>query len=88
MKKVILGTVVLGLLSTTVYAKNIKQTICFSKSSCTEKYAYGSLGEDTNLCGGQCQGKTLPEMNKEGWKLIQVVSGLNQSFGMVFTKEK
>jgi len=25
-------------------------------------------------------------MNKEGWKLLQVVTGLNQSFGMTLEK--
>ena len=86
MKKVISGMIVLGLLSTAVYAKKVQQTICFSKSSCSDKYAYGTLGEKTGLCGGQCQGKTLQEMNEKGWKLIQVVGGLNSSFGMVLEK--
>ncbi|MEA3383800.1 MAG: hypothetical protein U9Q20_03865 [Campylobacterota bacterium] len=40
------------------------------------------------MCGGKCQGKTLAKMNKDGWKLVQVISGLNSSFGMLFTKEK
>jgi len=86
MKKVILGTIVLGLLSSTVYARKIEQTICFSKSSCSDRYAYGTLGERVGLCGGECQGKTLKEMNKKGWKLIQVVGGLNSSFGMILEK--
>ncbi len=87
-KRLVLGLVFLGLLSSSAYAKKGEQTICFSKSSCSDKYAYGSLGDNVNLCGGKCQGKKLPEMNKAGWKLIQVVGGLNSSFGMVFTKEK
>lgn len=88
MKKLVLGIVTLGLLTTSLYAKKVEQTICFSQSSCSDRYAYGTLGENVGLCGGQCQGKTLPQMNKEGWKLIQVINGLNSSFGMVFTKEK
>jgi len=86
MKKLVIGFIAIGLLSNILFAKKIEQTICFSKSSCTEKYAYGSLGENVNLCGGACQGKTLKEMNKKGWKLIQVVNGLNSSFGMVLEK--
>ena len=88
MKKVILGTIVLGLFSTTMYAKKVEQTICFSKSSCTDKYAYGTFGNGTSLCGGKCKGKTLPQMNKEGWKLMQIIGGLQRSFGMLFIKEK
>lgn len=68
-------------------AEEYVQTICFSKSSCTDKYAYGTLGEDVGLCGGQCQGKKMPQMNAEGWRLIQVVGGLDSAFGMVFEKK-
>jgi len=88
MKRLVLGLVAIVLLSSVGYAKKIEQTICFSKSSCSDKYSYGTFGNGTSLCGGKCQGKTLPEMNKEGWKLIQVVGGLQSSFGMIFTKEK
>jgi len=84
----ILGLITIGLLSSAGYAKKIEPTICFSKSDCNDKYAYGIFGNGTNLCGGKCNGKTLPEMNKAGWKLIQVVGGLQSSFGMIFTKEK
>ncbi|MFT5835505.1 MAG: hypothetical protein ACI9RG_000398 [Sulfurimonas sp.] len=45
-----------------------------------------SLGDKVTLNGGKCQGKTLLEMNKKGWKVIQVVTGLNRSFGMVMEK--
>jgi len=76
------------LFSSGAYAKKIEQTVCFSKASCTEKYSYASIGDAVNLCGGACQGKSLVEMNKEGWRLIQVIGGLSGSFGMLMTKEK
>jgi len=45
-----------------------------------------SLGDKVTLNSEKCKGKSLLQMNKEGWKLIQVVTGLNQSFGMVLEK--
>ena len=94
MKKIILGIVVLGLLSTTVYSKKIEQTICFSIKYSGKRTQYfpkgvpiAELGDSIKLYGGKCRGRSLPEMNKNGWKLIQVVTGLNSSFGMVLTKE-
>jgi len=90
MKKVILGAIVLGLLTTTVYAKKVEQTICFSKEKISEYNGrpiyQGTLGDAIGLHGGKCQGKTLLQMNKAGWKLIQVVGGLNSAFGMVLEK--
>lgn len=93
MKKVILGVIVAGLLSATASAKNIEQTICFSKEYTGNKSKYfpngvpvAQLGDAVKLLGGKCQGRSLPEMNKAGWKLIQVVTGLNASFGMVLEK--
>ncbi len=88
MKKLVFGLVVAGLLSTVSYAKKLEQTICFSKSECGTPIAYGTLGDNVKLCGGKCQGKTIAQMNKNGWKLIQVVNGLQGSFGMVFIKER
>ncbi len=41
MRRLVLGFVTVGLLSSYAYAKNNEQTICFSKSSCSDKYAYG-----------------------------------------------
>ena len=41
------------------------------------------LGDNATLNGGECNGKTLPQMNKLGWRLIQVVGGLDSGFGMV-----
>ena len=68
--------------------KPVEQTICFSKNDCNAGfYAVGSLGEQVNLCGGKCQGKTLIQMNQSGWELIQVVSGLSNSFGMVLIRK-
>ena len=88
MKKILFSSVLIGgFLVGNVYAKKIEQTICFSSSKCTG-IGYGVLGDNVKLCGGKCHGRTLSEMNKAGWKLTQVVSGLSQSFGMVFTKER
>ncbi len=89
MRKLLSGLIFASvILSGNLYAKKIEQTICFSKSSCSDRYAYAVLGNDVNLCGGKCQGKTLAQMNKEGWKLTQVITGLQSSFGMLFTREK
>ena len=90
MKKIVLGLAVMGLFASSTYAKNIQQTICFSKEKISE-YAgrpiyQGVLGDAVSLYGGKCQGRNLPEMNKKGWKLIQVVGGLNSSFGMVLER--
>ena len=88
MKKFIL---VLGLLTSSVYAKKIEQTICFAQEDTGQKiggraFYMASLGDNVTLNGGKCQGKTLIQMNKKGWKVIQVVTGLNRSFGMVMEK--
>ena len=88
MKKTMIGVALISsFLVSNVYAKKIEQTICFSKSQCSG-IAYGVLGDSVHLCGGKCQGRTLAQMNKAGWKLIQVVNGLSSSFGMVFIREK
>ena len=84
MKKFILGLIAIALLSSAVYANKIEQTICWSKEG---KYL-AMLGDNVKLQSGKCNGRTLPEMNKDGWKLIQVVGGLQSAFGMVMTKEK
>ena len=88
MKKLILSGVLLSILSSSVCAKEVKQTICFSKADCSSKYTYATIGDKVNLCGGACDGKTLEQMNKEGWKLTQVIGNLNMAFGMLLTKEK
>lgn len=70
-----------------------EQTICYSQKDTGDTYGPGlgkiylaSLGDAVALNGGKCGGSTLPEMNKKGWRLIQVVPGLDSSFGMVFEK--
>ncbi len=89
MKKLFVGMALIsGVLVSSIYAKPIEQTICFSSSQCGGLGAYGVLGDSVKLCGGKCQGRTLAQMNKAGWKLTQVVNGLSSSFGMVFTREK
>jgi hypothetical protein len=70
----------------------IEQTICFSQKDSGVEYSVGKpvyvavLGDDAVLNGGKCNGVKLADMNKKGWRLVQVVSGLNNSFGMVFEK--
>jgi hypothetical protein len=88
MKILFLGIVTIGLLSSAVHAKKIEQTICFSREPLGDRFWQASLGDGVKLYGGKCQKKTLPEMNKKGWKVIQVVTGLNNSFGMVMTRER
>jgi len=89
MKKFFVSAALIGgFLVSGAYAKRIEQTICFSASKCQGLGAYGVLGDGVKLCGGKCQGKTLAQMNKAGWKLIQVVNGLESAFGMVFIKER
>jgi len=81
--------VIFGLLMiTSIQAKEVVQTICFSQASCTKKYTVGTLGDGVQICGGKCHGRTLLEMNKAGWTLTQVIPDLNMAFGMVFTKEQ
>jgi hypothetical protein len=86
MKKLILGLITIGLLSSTVYAKKVEQTICWSKEPLGDKYWQASLGDNVKLHGGKCQKKTLLEMNKKGWRVIQVVGGLRNAFGMIMEK--
>ena len=67
-------------------ASTIEQTICFSKGDCNVRISYATVGESVKLCGGACQNRSLLEMNKEGWALIQVIGGLSGSFGMVLER--
>jgi len=84
MKKLIMSSMIgLMVLSNIAYAKNVEQTICFSQDS---SGYLATLGDKVILNGGKCKGKTLPQMNKLGWRLIQVVGGLQSAFGMVFEK--
>lgn len=59
-----------------------KLSICELPSSMTQ----GSIGDSAVMCGGECKGKTLLQMNKGGWRLIHVIEGLEGGFGMVFEK--
>lgn len=80
------------LVSSNVFATDAKikyeNTVCFSKSDCDNEFSYGVLGDNIKLCSGECNGKTISQMNAEGWRLIQVVNGLQSSFGMVFERIK
>ena len=93
MKKMIFSSVVsLVLLSSFSYGKNVEQTICFSQKdigsfpNSKRRMYMAVLGDNVTLNGGKCQGKTLPQMNKLGWRLIQVVGGLESAFGIVLEK--
>ncbi len=90
MKRLILSLMVIGLLSSNGYAKSVEQTICWSKNDCAKNYPYSvaTIGDNTKLCSGKCNGKTIAQMNKKGWKLTEVIGGLQGSFGMVMTKER
>lgn len=88
MKKVLLA----GMILASVSSYGVEQTICFSQKASSVEYSPGNpvylatLGDDATLNGGKCEGAKLSDMNKKGWRLIQVVTGLQSSFGMVFEK--
>jgi hypothetical protein len=63
--------------SSSEYNNKLFQIICFTK--------LGILGQNEKLTG-HCAGRTLTQMNNDGYELIQVITGLNSSFGMLFTK--
>jgi hypothetical protein len=85
MKKHLLIVAILLATTSSVFA--VEQTICFSQKAIRDTGVFlATLGDDATLYGGKCEGVTLPEMNKKGWKLVQVVTGLQSSFGMVFEK--
>src|ERR1035441_7776369 len=86
MKKLILAFGMVAISTATSYAAK-EVTICFSQGQCDDKYSYAVLGNDVNLCGGKCKGKNIEEMYRDGWRLLQVVSGLQSSYGMVFERE-
>lgn len=95
MKKLIVVSIVCTVFNMSVQAKDVEQTICFSKvySGNPSKYfpngvPVAQLGDDIKLLGGICQARTLPQMNKNGWRLMQVVTGLQGAFGMVLSKVK
>lgn len=66
------------------FSHQIEQTICFSST----KGVLATVGDDIALSGGECKGRVLAQMNQDGWKLTQILGGLQGSFGMVFTREK
>ena len=66
-----------------LYSNSVEQTICFSNNG---KYL-AVIGDDVSLKGGKCQGKTLSQMNEDGWMLTEVVTGLSTSFGMILTRK-
>ena len=67
----------------------VQQTICFSNnnsSTCT----LASLGDNSNLDGGQCRGSTLKKMNRQGWRLVFIgpeVGSCSGGFSMLFEKK-
>lgn len=96
MKKVILASMIgLVMVSSISFGQSINQTICFSQEdigpypgNSNRRMYMAVLGDSETLNGGECHGKTLPEMNKLGWRLIQVVGGLQSGFGMILEKVK
>lgn len=86
MKKIIILTGCLLIYSSTLYGKKIEQTICFSQTSCV-KFPIAELGNNVQLCGGKCQGRSIIQMNKKGWKVVQIISGLSNSFGILLEKK-
>ncbi|MEK8019836.1 MAG: hypothetical protein VSS75_023425 [Candidatus Parabeggiatoa sp.] len=89
------GLVFLGglLLASAINVQAIEQTICFSQEfvgSQSKLFPNGvpiaTLGDDVNLYGGKCQGAKLADMNRKGWQLTFVITGLKGSFGMVFDR--
>jgi hypothetical protein len=79
------------LLASAVNVQAIEQTICFSYKDTGQRVGnyvvkVGMLGDDVTLHSGKCRGVKLADMNKRGWKLVFVVTGLESSFGMVFER--
>ena len=75
MKKFILGTIALGLLSSSVYAKKV--------SVCT---AYLISATAELECGGDFSGKsTMVKMYKKGWTIATNIGG-SRKFIIVFEK--
>jgi hypothetical protein len=82
----------LSLSLSSAFAYKVEQTICFSQRDTGQKignreFYMASLGDNAILNGGKCQGRTLIQMNRKGWKLIQVISDVNEAFGMVLEKK-
>lgn len=71
--------IIFSLTGCEVNGKKIEQTICFGFS----------IGDNAKLDSGQCQGKTVVQMNGNGWELTNVVTGLyGNNFGFIFTKKE
>jgi len=75
MKRLFLGFMFLGLLSSLAYAKKV--TTCMS-------YLVGATSEMT--CSGDYNGKTtMVKLYKKGWRYVGDISGTNK-FVLVFEK--
>ena len=75
MKKLVLGIIAVGLLSSSLYAKKV--TTCMS-------YLVGASSEMT--CSGDYHGKTtMVKLYKKGWHYIGNISGTSK-FVLVFEK--
>ncbi len=60
--------------------KKYENTICFSVL----------IGDFAKFSGGglKCKDKTIGDMNKEGWRVVQVIMGLSGgSIGVLFERE-
>ena len=86
-RKTLLIFKMLTALSKVVYAKE-EQTICFSKNNNINTYvAFGGLKKNRKLCGKNCNGKTLSEIDIKNWKVVKIISVLDDSFCIIFTKK-
>lgn len=92
--KYLAGLAIVLLFSATSVAFAVEQTICFSQRYIGKPSKYfpkgvpqATLGDKVTLNGGQCDGATLVDMNEKGWRLVFVVTGLENSFGMVLEKQ-
>ncbi|MBD3297931.1 MAG: hypothetical protein GF341_04685 [candidate division Zixibacteria bacterium] len=74
------------LLSSTASADAVEQTMCFSQKLETvgnTTVGTGTFGDNVTLTDGKCGGKTLLQMNSQGWRAIQIIPGTKNSLGWV-----
>lgn len=57
--------------------KNLHEgTICFSPI----------ISDTQKLRGGKCENRTTEQMYADGWRLVQVITGLNSEIGFLFER--
>lgn len=73
----------------------IEQTVCFYKPGALFEQSI-NLGtrdftfdvDNATLVGGKCNGRTLIEMNKDGWKMDFIFGEYRPGNGVVLTRER